>query len=121
MRKDSFLCNIQNLSSPRVHSICPDASVAHASGSGQLQASPHVAVPWLSPEKPIRRAVTAMGSNDMAVGDDHMLGPSFQRYDWQTGRRCSITFGSTPWRGKTLISIPRCLAEVSTCGKDFRR
>ena len=62
-----------------------------------------------------------MGSNDMVVGEDHMLGPSYQRYNWQTDRCGSIAFGSSPRRGKTLISNPRCLAEESTCGKDFRR
>ena len=50
-----------------------------------------------------------------------MLGPSCQRYNWHTGRCGSIAFGSSPRRGKALISNPRCLAEVSTCGKDFRR
>ena len=50
-----------------------------------------------------------------------MLGPSCQRYNWQTGRCDSIDFGSSPRRGTTLISNPRCLAEVSTCGKDVRR
>ena len=59
----------------------PDASVVHASGSGQLQANPHVAGPLLSPGKPTRRAVTTMGSNGLVVGDDHMLGPIFQRYN----------------------------------------
>ena len=63
---------------------CPDASVVHASGSGQLQANPHVARPWLSPGKPTQRAVSTMGSNDLVVGEDYMLGPSCQRYDWQT-------------------------------------
>ena len=99
----------------------PDACIVHASGSGQLQANPHVAGPWLSPGKPTRRAVTTMGSNNLAVCEDHMLEPSYQRYNWQTGRCGSIAFGSSPRRGKTLISNPRCLAEVSTCGKDFRR
>ena len=61
-------------------------SVFHASGSGKLQANPHVASPWLSPGKPTRRTVTTMGSNDLVVGEDHMLGPSCQRYNWQTGR-----------------------------------
>ena len=97
------------------------ASVVHASGSGQLQANPHVAGPWLSPGKPTRRAVTTMGSNDLVVGDVHMLGPSCQRYNWHTGRCGSIALGSSPRRGKALISNPRCLAEVSTRGKDFRR
>ena len=102
--------------------ICvPDTPVVHASGSGQLRANPHVAGPWLSPGKSTRRAVTTMGSNDMVVGEDHMFGPSCQRYNWQTGRCGSIAFGSSPRRGKTLISNPRCLAEVSTCGNDFRR
>ena len=97
-------------------SYCPDTLVVHASGFGQLRANPHVAGPWLSPGKSTRRAVTTM-----VVGEDHMLGPSCQRYNSQTGRCGSIAFGSSPRRGKTLISNPRCLAEVSTCGKDFRR
>ena len=103
--------------------ICmsPDASVVHASGSGQLQANPHVAGPWLYPGKPTRRAVTTMGSNELVVGEDHMLGPSCQRYNLQTGRCGSIAFGRSPRRAESLISNLRCLAEVSTCGKDFRR
>ena len=104
--------------------ICPDASVVQFSGSGQLQANPHVAGPWLSPGKPTRRAVATMGSNDFVVGKDHMLGPSCQRHNRKSGR-CgsigSIGFGSSPMRGKILISNPHSLAEVSTCGKDFRR
>ena len=103
------------------HVIGLQASVVHTSGSEQLQANPHVAGPWLSPGKPTRRAVTTMGSNDLVVGEVHMLGPSCQRYNWHTGRCGSIAFGSPPRRGKTLISNPRCLAEVSTRGKDFRR
>ena len=99
----------------------PDASVVLASGSGQLQANPHVAGTWLSPGMPSRRAVTTMGSSDLVVGEDHMLGPICQRYNWQTGRCGSIAFDSSYRRGKTLISNARCLAEVSTCGKDFRR
>ena len=96
------------------------ASVVHASGTGQLQANPHVAGPWLSPGKPTRRAVTTMGSNDLVVGEVHMLGQNCQRYNWHTGRCGSIAFGSSHRRGKTLISNPRCLAEVSSRGKDFR-
>ena len=99
----------------------PDAAVVHAFGSEQLQANPHVAGPWLSHGKPTRRAVTTMASNDLVVVEDHMFGQSCQRYDRLAGRCGSIAFGSSPWRGKTLISNPRCLAEVSTCGKDFRR
>ena len=101
--------------------ICPDASVVHASGSGQLQANPHVAGPWLSPGKPTRRAVTTMGSSDLVIGEDHMLGLSCQRYNWQTGRCGSTAFGSLTRRGKTLVSNPCCLVEVSTYEKDFRR
>ena len=99
----------------------PKASVVHASGSGHLHANPHVAGPWLSTGKPTRRAVTTMGSNDLVVDEDHVLGPSCQRYNWQTGRCGSIAFGSSPMNDKTLISNPRCLADVSTCGKYFRR
>ena len=80
-----------------------------------------MAGPWLSPGKPTRRAVTTMVSNDLVVGEDHMLGPSFQRYNWQAGRCGSIAFGSSPKRGKTLISNPRCLPEIPTCGNDFSR
>ena len=47
-----------------------------------------------------------MGSNDMVVGEDHMLEPICQRYNWQAGRCGSIAFGSSPTRGKTLIQIP---------------
>ena len=56
------------------------------------------------PRKPTRRAVTTIGSNDLVVGEDRMLGPSCQRYNCQTGRCGSIAFGSSPRRGKTLIS-----------------
>ena len=47
-----------------------------------------------------------MGSNELVEGDNHMLGASFLRYDWQRGRCGSIAFGSSPRRGKTLISNP---------------
>ena len=50
-----------------------------------------------------------MGSYDLVVGEDHMLGPSCQRYNWQTGRCGSMAFGSSPRRGKTLISVPAVL------------
>ena len=101
--------NQVDLSSCVWSKICPDASVVHASGYGQLQANPHVAGLWLSHGKPTRRAVTTMGSNNLIVGEDHMC------------VRCSsIAFGSSPRRGRTLISNPRYLADVSTCGKDFR-
>ena len=82
------------------------ASVVHASDSGQLQANPHVTDPWLSPGKPTRRAVTMMGSNDLVVGEDHMLGPSCQRYNWKTGRCGSMAFGSSPRTGKTDFKPP---------------
>ena len=58
-----------------------------------------------------------MWSNDFVVGEDHMLGPRCHRCNWQMGRCGSIVFGSSPWREKTLILNPRCLAEVSSCGK----
>ena len=41
---------------------------------------------WLTYGKPTQRAVTTMGSNDLVVGEVHMLGPSCQRYNWLTGR-----------------------------------
>ena len=61
------------------------------------------------------------GSNDLVVGEDHMLGSSCQRYDWKIGRCGSMAFGSSTSRGKTLISNPRCLAEQFICANDFRR
>ena len=97
---------IGSLASLYTFFCCPDASVVHASGSGQLQANSHVAGPWLSLGKPTRRAVTTMGSNNLVVGEDHMLGPSCQRYNWQTGRCGSIAFGSSPRRGKTDFKPP---------------
>ena len=80
--------------------------VVHASGTGQLQANPPVTYPM-----PTRRAVTTMGSNDLVIGEDHLLGPSCLRYNRKTGRCGSIAFGSSPRRGKTLISNPRSLVE----------
>ena len=53
--------------------------------------------------------VTTMGSSDLVVGDNHMFGPSCQRYYWQTSRCGSIAFGNSPRRGKTLISNPTVL------------
>ena len=50
-----------------------------------------------------------MGSNDLVVGEDHMLGPSCQQNNRQTGRCGSIAFGSSPKREKTLISNPAVL------------
>ena len=65
---------------------CPDASVVHSSGTRQLQAIPSVVGRRLSHGKSNQRAVTTMGFNDLVDGEDHMVGPSCRRYDWQTGR-----------------------------------
>ena len=92
----------------------------HASGTRQLQANPPMVGPKLSLGKFTRRAVTMMGSNDLVVGEDHMVKPTCQQHNWQTGRRGSIAFGSTHRRGKTLIPTPCSLAEIFPCGKDFR-
>ena len=78
-------------------------ALTHASGSGQLQANPHVVGSWLSPGKSNRMAATTMRSNDLVVGKDHMLELRCQRYNCQTGRCGSIAFGSSPRRRKTLI------------------
>ena len=59
---------------------CPDASVVHASGSGQLQANPHLAGTCFSTGN-TRRAVIKMESNDLVVGEVHTLGSSCPRYD----------------------------------------
>ena len=58
-----------------------------------------MAFPW----EAHRSAVTTMGSNDLVVGEDHMLGPSCQRYNWQTGRCGSIG------EGKHLFQTPAVL------------
>ena len=65
--------------------IFSDASVVHAFGTGQLQAIISVMGLRLSAGKPIRRAVTTMRSVDVVVGEDHLLGPCCQQYNWQTG------------------------------------
>ena len=54
----------------------------------QLQANPHVAGLWLCSRKPTRRAVSTMGSNDLVVGKDHMLGPGRRRMptNWVSSR-----------------------------------
>ena len=62
------------------------ASIVHASGTGQLQANPPVEVPRISSDKFTRRAVVTMRTNDLVVVEDHMVGPSCQRYVWQTCR-----------------------------------
>ena len=63
---------------------CPNASVVQALGTEQLQANPPVVGPRLSPGKSTQRAITTMRHNDLVVGEDHMLGPSCRRYNWQT-------------------------------------
>ena len=69
-----------------VNDINCDTSVVHASGAGQLQANSPVAGPRFSTGKPTCRVVRTMGSNDLVIGEDHLLRPSCQRYNWQAGR-----------------------------------
>ena len=76
-RYDFFICCM---------TPCPDAYVVHASSTGQLQSNPHVAGLRLSPGKSTRKALTMMGSNDLVIDEDHIVGPSCQRYNWQAGR-----------------------------------
>ena len=59
----------------------PDASVVHASSTGQLQANPPVARPNISPGKSSRRTITTMGSNDLVVGLDHKMGTICKWYN----------------------------------------
>ena len=54
----------------------PDASDDHASGAGQVQANPPVAVQWLSPGKSTGRVVTTMRFNDMVAGEENLVGTS---------------------------------------------
>ena len=68
------------------HFFTSDTSVVHASGIAPLQATPPVAGPKLSPGMLTRKALTKMGSNDLVVGEDHMVGLSCQLYNWKTGR-----------------------------------
>ena len=88
---------------------CPDFSVVHASGTGRLLANPHVACQWLFTWKSTRMAVITMGSNDLVVGEDHLVGANCQRHNWQMGRWGLIAFGSSPTSGRTLISNPAAL------------
>ena len=50
-----------------------------------------------------------MGSNDLRVGEDYLLGTSYQQHNCQTGRLDSISLGSSPGRVKILISNPTVL------------
>ena len=86
------------------------------SGTIQLQANPSVA----DPPKAIRRAVTMMGSNDLVVGEDHMVGLSCQRYNWQTDRCGSIDVGSSARGEKTLISNHAVLQKYPLVKKTSR-
>ena len=40
----------------------------------------------LSPGKSTRGAVSTMGSNDLVIGENHMVGMSCQEYNWLAGR-----------------------------------
>ena len=61
----------------KIFELCnPDASAVHACATGQLQANPPLVGPRLFPGKPTHRAVTTVCSNDLVVGEDHMLGLS---------------------------------------------
>ena len=59
------------------------ASDVHASGTGQLQTIPQVAGKRLSRGKSTRKVKITMESNELVEGEDHLLGPSCRRYDWQ--------------------------------------
>ena len=75
-------------------------SVLHASGTGQLLAYPPASGLGQFHGKPTRMSVGIMGSNYLVVGEDHLLGPSCQRYNWQTGSWGTIDFGSSTRSGK---------------------
>ena len=64
--------------------ICPDAPIGHTSSTGQLLAYLFVAGLRLSPGNP--PAVSAVGSYDLDVDKVHLLRPSCQRYNRQSGR-----------------------------------
>ena len=66
-------------------SICPEHPVVHASGTNNCRLISPVTGHRFSPGKPSRRATTTMGSDEFVVGEDYLLGPSYQQYDWQTG------------------------------------
>ena len=84
-RQFILLCNVDT--HVLITAVCDvDTSVVLASGTRQLQANPDVVGPRLSSWKPSRKVVTTMRPNDLVVGEDHMVGPSFQRYNWQTGK-----------------------------------
>ena len=53
-------------------------------------------------------------SNDLVVGEVHMLEPSCQRYNWHTGRCGSIAFGSSPRRGFicTFLTKAACCRNI---------
>ena len=78
------LANLAHVS--LLFSRCPGASVVHASGTGQLPANPPVASLRFNCGRPTKMAVTTMGSSDLVVGEDHLLGPNCLCYSWQTDR-----------------------------------
>ena len=61
--------------------VTTDTSVIYASVTGCLQVNSPVACQRLSAGKTTRMAVAMMKSNDMVVGEYHLVGPSCQRYD----------------------------------------
>ena len=90
----------------------PDASVIHASGLGQLLATQPLAGP-----RPIHRAVTTTESNDMVVGEDHMMGPSCQQYNWLTVRWGSIALTAQLGVGKLLLETSEVLTKYPLMNK----
>ena len=98
----------------------PHASVVprlcHLTFAGKSTCSGSETLPW----EAHRKAVATIGSKDLVVGEDDLLEPICQQYDWQIGRCGSIAFGSSPRRGKTLSSDPHCLEDASPCRYDFR-
>ena len=58
--------------------VCPIASAVHDSGTEQLKSNPRETDPGLYHGKSNRRTVTRMRTNDVVVGEDHVVGPGFQ-------------------------------------------
>ena len=98
-----------------------DASDVYASGTGKLQANSPVICPKLTSGNPTRRMIATIGSNDLVIDEDHLLGQSCQRCNWQVGSRGSIVFGNSLSGGKNSDFKSPMSCESIPSKKDFRR
>ena len=59
---------------PKVFYVVLTPPMSPTSGIGKLQANPPVTDQRISAGNPTRRRITMMGSNDLAIGKNYLLG-----------------------------------------------